>query len=165
VLGGGGGSTPRPSHLTLGKTWYPLYRRLGGLQNWFGQVQKISPPVGFNPQTVQPIASRYTDTPAPHNTEACSHNNCCHGKAINITYSECVSVLLVIQHAKCMRCIISSSIACLVLPNFSTLSYKQHDFWKNVIECNLCVLILSTIFVWNISQSKKKWARGYHICQ
>jgi hypothetical protein len=38
-----------------------LYRRLGGPQGWSGQVRKISPPRGSDPQTVQPVASRYTD--------------------------------------------------------------------------------------------------------
>ena len=47
--------------LLSGKTWYPLYRRLGGPQGRSGQVQKISPPPGFDPQTVQPVASHYTD--------------------------------------------------------------------------------------------------------
>ena len=61
-LEGGEGSVSHPGHsLPLGKTQYPLYRRLGGPQGWSGQVQKISPPLGFNPQTVQPVASRYTD--------------------------------------------------------------------------------------------------------
>jgi hypothetical protein len=40
------------------------------------------------------------------NIEACSHNYCCHGKAISIAYSECVSVALVIQHAMRMCCTI-----------------------------------------------------------
>jgi len=31
-----------------------------------------------------------------------SHNHCFHGKAINIKNSECVSVALVIEHAKCI---------------------------------------------------------------
>ena len=52
--------TPWP-FFTPGKTWYPLYRRLGGPQGLSGQVRKISPPPGFDPQTVQPVASRYTD--------------------------------------------------------------------------------------------------------
>jgi hypothetical protein len=43
---------------TPGKTWYPLYRRLGGPQSQSRQVQKISPPPGFDPWTVQPLASR-----------------------------------------------------------------------------------------------------------
>jgi len=33
------------------------------------------------------------------NIEARSRNRCCHGKAINVTYSECVSVILIIKHA------------------------------------------------------------------
>jgi hypothetical protein len=40
------------------------------------------------------------------NVEARSRNHCCCGKAISITYSECVSVALVIQHSKHMRRII-----------------------------------------------------------
>jgi hypothetical protein len=47
--------------LPLGKTWYPLYRRLGGPQGRSGQVRKISPPPRFDPRTVQPVASPYTD--------------------------------------------------------------------------------------------------------
>jgi hypothetical protein len=42
--------------LPPGQTRYPLYRRLGGLQSRSGQVQKISPPPGFDPRTVQPLA-------------------------------------------------------------------------------------------------------------
>jgi hypothetical protein len=47
--------------LPPGKTRYPMYRRLGGPQGRSGQVRKISPPLGFDPRTVQPVASRYTD--------------------------------------------------------------------------------------------------------
>ena len=47
--------------LPPGMTRYPLYRRLGDPQSRSGQVQKISPPPGFNPRTIQPVASRYTD--------------------------------------------------------------------------------------------------------
>jgi hypothetical protein len=36
-----------------------LYRRLGGPQGRSGQVRKISPQPGFDPRTVQPVASRY----------------------------------------------------------------------------------------------------------
>ena len=56
------GSASRPGRSLLpGKTRYPLYRRLGGPQGQYGQVRKISPPPGFDPRTVQPVASRYTD--------------------------------------------------------------------------------------------------------
>jgi hypothetical protein len=40
------------------------------------------------------------------------------GKAISVKYSECVFVVLVIQHAKFTRLIILSSVACLALPYF-----------------------------------------------
>jgi hypothetical protein len=71
ALDGGGWSTSRPSPFTPGKeTQYPLYRRLGGRRGWSGWVQKISPPLGFYPRTVQPIVSGYTDyaIPAPPQT-------------------------------------------------------------------------------------------------
>ena len=58
---GVGGHHHAPAALPPGKTRYPLYRRLGRPQGWSGEVQKISLPPGFNPQTVQPVASRYTD--------------------------------------------------------------------------------------------------------
>jgi hypothetical protein len=38
-----------------------LYRRLGGPQGRSERLRKISPPPGFDPRTVQPVASRYTD--------------------------------------------------------------------------------------------------------
>jgi hypothetical protein len=54
------------------------------------------------------------------NIEARSRNRCCHGKAINITYSKCVSVVLIIKHATRMRRIILPSVACLAMLYFST---------------------------------------------
>jgi hypothetical protein len=62
ALEGGEGSASRLGRsLPPGKTWYPLYRRLGGPQGQSGQVQKISHASGFDPRTVQPVASRYND--------------------------------------------------------------------------------------------------------
>jgi hypothetical protein len=52
----------RPGRFTPGKdTRCPLYRRLGGPQGRSGRLRKISPPPGFDPRTVQPVAGRYTD--------------------------------------------------------------------------------------------------------
>ena len=70
------------------------------------------------------------------NIEGRSRNHCCRGKAIIITYSECVFVVLVIQLAMRMRRIVSTSVACLSVPYFSTFSQKMAQFSgkKNVIE-------------------------------
>jgi hypothetical protein len=56
---------PYPGHLPPGKTQYPLYKRLGGPQGQSEWVWKISPPTRFNPWTVQPVVSRYTDCAIP----------------------------------------------------------------------------------------------------
>jgi len=56
-----GGQCHAPAALPLGKTQYLLYRRLSGPQDRSGQVQKISSPLGIDPWTVQPTASRYTN--------------------------------------------------------------------------------------------------------
>ena len=51
---GMGGQRHDPAALPPGKTWYPLYRRLGWPHGPSGQVRKICSPPGFDPQTFQP---------------------------------------------------------------------------------------------------------------
>ena len=64
---GVGGQHHSPAALPRVKSWYPLYKSLGGSQGRSGRVRKICPPPEFDPRTVQPVASRYTDwaIPAP----------------------------------------------------------------------------------------------------
>ena len=51
-----------PAALPPVETRYQLHRRLGVPPGRSGQVRKISPPPpGFDPRTIQPVASRYTD--------------------------------------------------------------------------------------------------------
>ena len=59
-------ATPRPLY-PREKTRYPLCRRLDGPQGRYGRVWKILPPpqTGFDPRTVQPVASCYTDWAIP----------------------------------------------------------------------------------------------------
>jgi hypothetical protein len=47
--------------LPPGETRYPFYRRLGGPHDRSGRMRQISPPPGFDPRAIQPVASRYTD--------------------------------------------------------------------------------------------------------
>jgi len=77
-----------------------------------------------------------------------------------------VSVVLVVQHAKCMCHIILLSVACPAVPYFSTLFHKQNDFEeKNIyIVYKMCVLIFITTFAWNISHSEKNSLMYCHKC-
>jgi hypothetical protein len=52
-----------------GKTRQPLCRSLGGPQGRSGRVRKITIPPGFDPRTVQSVASRYTDWAIPAHIE------------------------------------------------------------------------------------------------
>jgi hypothetical protein len=66
-------------------------------------------------------------------TEARSWNHCGHRKAISFIYSEGVFVALVMQHAKGMRHILLSSVACLASP-LSTLSKKNDKIFGKGFE-------------------------------
>ena len=59
------GQRHAPAALPPGKTRYPLYRRLGGPQRRSGWVRKSRPHRDSIPQTVQPVASRYTNWAIP----------------------------------------------------------------------------------------------------
>ena len=55
ALDGVGGQLHAPAALPPVKTQYPKYRRLGWPQDRSGRVRKISPPLGFDARTVQPV--------------------------------------------------------------------------------------------------------------
>jgi hypothetical protein len=82
-----------------------------------------------------------------HNTKARSLSHCCSGKAISITYSECVSVVLVMQHAMHMRRIILLLVPGWLNHVFPRYLIRDTIFGKNVTEHKMCVLIFSANFV------------------
>jgi len=96
-----------------------------------------------------------------------SRNHCWRGTAISITYSECVSTVLVTQHAKRLRPIILSSAACPALPIFfSTLFHKLHDFREiNYLIQNVCFDFLFRFLSENIFHSKNNSVRYWHRCK
>jgi hypothetical protein len=75
-----------PAALTPGKeTRYPLCSRLGRPQGRSGRVWKTSPPLGFDPRTVQPLASRYSDWAIPaHESFHWGFKNQAHKKYVQI---------------------------------------------------------------------------------
>jgi hypothetical protein len=70
------------------------------------------------------------------NIGARSRSHCCRGKSITVTHFECVSLAVVMQHAKRMRLL--SSVARPNLQYFFTLSHKGHNFRRNLIEIKVC---------------------------
>ena len=84
---GVGGQRHASAALPPGQTRYRLYRRLGGPQGRSGRVRKMSPPQGFDPRTVQPVAIRYTDRVIPDQDRNASMFNSryfCHMVIVNI---------------------------------------------------------------------------------
>ena len=89
------------------------------------------------------------------NVEARSHNHFCRGKAISITYSEYVSVALVIQDAKRMRRIILPPWSVWFYYIFPHYLISGTIFGEKFIAHKMCILIFYKNFVRNISHSKK----------
>ena len=89
----------------------------------------------------------------------CKH--CCSGKAIIITYSECVFVVLVTQHAMRMQHIVICGL--LGSAKWVHIVQKKERFSKKKKKKDIlfnirCISIFCTKVVWNISHFKN-WAR------
>jgi len=77
------------------------------------------------------------------NVEALSCNQRCRGKAVSISYSEDVFVVIGIQHEKRMPPIKVTSLAC---PAVSTLSHKRQNKLLSMKRVFRFALLLLTFF-------------------
>jgi len=73
------------------------------------------------------------------NTEALSWNHCCSGKSTRITYSECVLVALVIQHAMRMRHIFICGLC-----GFTTFFFPYYLINATIFGLNVLIDVLNT---------------------
>ena len=76
-----------------------------------------------------------------------------------------VHVVLLVQHDVLMRYIVTSFVAPLAPPYFSTFSHKCRDFREKVVIHRMYVLIFSTMFFETFSHSKKNLARYCQKCR
>jgi hypothetical protein len=132
ALEGGEGSESRPGRsLPPGKTRYPLYRRLGGTQGRSEQVPKNSLPPGFDPRTVQLLASRYTD----YATRPTAHNSGGELNSLNGRYIFFFSLLVLASTwlFSAISWIFLCEICCRSIITDSTEELK--------INCNTCLYI------------------------
>jgi len=81
----------------------------------------------------------------------------------NYIFCLCVSVPLVIQHAKRMPRILLSLAASLAVPRITT-SHKQHEFLKEVFERKVCVWFCLKFLPKLISNSGENSAKYYYKC-
>ena len=75
-----------------------------------------------------------------HKDVALSSNRCCSGKAMTITYCECVFVALGIQHAMRIGHIVICGLT--ALQSCSTLCHKRHDLKEKLLNTK-CVFWFS----------------------
>jgi len=83
----------------------------------------------------------------------------------NYYNSECLFVAFATQYTMRMRRVILSSVTCLAVPYFPTLSYKMARFsGKNILRQNECSGFFYN-YVGNSSHYKKSYIKNYsHKC-
>jgi len=136
-------------------TLRPIYPRerpgthcIGGWvapQGLSGQVRKNLPSPGFDPRTVQPVASRYTDWGIPGPTSGsmlvlswCMRLRKLSGLCALVSPTETVCAFLV--SVTCVTCWQSC-----VIPSLSQHRNWEHGAMRDVIFCHPGILFLSTI--------------------
>jgi hypothetical protein len=85
-----------------------------------------------------------------------SSNHCCSGKATGMTYSECASVALVIQHAGRMRHIVICGLSGFtIFFHIISQTVRLSILKKMLLNRKYIFWIFSTSFVRNISNLKR----------
>jgi hypothetical protein len=124
-----GGQRHAPTALPPVKSRYLLYRRLGGPQSWSGCVWKISPLPGFDPRTVQSVASRYIDWAIPDPTSLLlGAVNCSMSSAVLAPLLRCKTVT---RHC----CYFSGNprpVFDLRIKRLSLLIASREEWWRGV---------------------------------
>jgi hypothetical protein len=157
------GSGHTPAAFPPGKTRYPLYSRLGGPQGRSGRVRKISPPAGFDPRTVQPIASRYTDWAIPARCW-------CPVPAVNIKYRHlffstiyveyilCYSNICRVTQYKCekTKSVIRAFAMVLLITHYDSRFSSRVTHKAFVVNATLVVIFSITIYQCQISSNENK---------
>jgi hypothetical protein len=77
----------------------------------------------------------------------CVGAGACERACVSAWVRACVRIALLMQYTTRMRHTVTSFVAPLAPPDFSTISHKRHDFRKKLTEHEMCVLIFSTTFV------------------
>jgi len=126
-------------------TLYPLYSKLGGPQDQSGHVWKISRPLGFSPQTIQLVASRYiyyAVTVHLHSTVAVTFMQLL--KKWNLTYKTFFHIIYTLNTTYSNK--IDGRKRVTRACHFLYLSYSKDVFVskiiaKNVVHKVLCMIV------------------------
>ena len=152
-----GGQRHTPTTLPPKKSRCPCYRRLSEPQNRSGRVRKISPPPGFDPRTLQPVASHYTDwaIPAPWccyytlNLEVSLHFQ--RSKALNekesLLYVRCTN-LSQYMHT-CFICFLNQSVCALTCCELCLICLLFREKSSIHVHMFFCILTMFTVLARN----------------
>ena len=97
------------------------------------------------------------------NIEAPSPNNCCRGKRISITHSECMCILAQFSARKAHATCLLSSVAYLAVLYFPTHLINVTILRReSVIKSKICVLVFSTAWseIFLILQTERDFIKG-----
>ena len=76
ALESGARLVPRPGLFTPGNIRHQLCRRLGGPRVRSGWAEKVPPQSGFDPWTLQPVASRFLEFTCENNNKPKQSESC-----------------------------------------------------------------------------------------